>query len=108
MEAERGPRSAETVLETIRSRRVTRTFDARPVEHESLLRVLEAGRWATSGGGRRTHPFLVVRDPGTIDRLRAGRVLSREQLLELPHRPPKPRHNSISFWSPCRQTRRSP
>lgn len=71
MEAERGPRSAETVLETIRSRRVTRTFDARPVEHESLLRVLEAGRWATSGGGRRTHPFLVVRDPGTIDRLRA-------------------------------------
>jgi nitroreductase len=71
MEAERGPGSAETVLETIRSRRVTRTFDARPVEHESLLRVLEAGRWATSGGGRRIHRFLVVRDPGTLARLRA-------------------------------------
>ena len=71
MEAERGSRTAETVLETIRSRRVTRTFDARPVEHESLLRVLEAGRWATSGGNRRIHPFLVVRDPGILARLRA-------------------------------------
>ena len=71
MEAERGPGSAETVLETIRSRRVTRTFDTRPVAHESLLGVLEAGRWATSGGGRRIHRFLVVRDPGTLARLRA-------------------------------------
>jgi nitroreductase len=71
MEAERGPGSAEAVLETIRSRRVTRTFDRRPVALESLLGVLEAGRWATSGGGRRIHRFLVVRDPGTLARLRA-------------------------------------
>lgn len=38
---------------------------------ESLLSVLEAGRWATAGGNRRIHPFLVVRDPGTLARLRA-------------------------------------
>ena len=38
---------------------------------ESLLGVLEAGRWATAGGNRRIHPFLVVRDPGTLARLRA-------------------------------------
>jgi nitroreductase len=62
---------AETVLETIRSRRVTRVFDDHPVADESLLQVLEAGRWATSGGNRRIHPFLVVRDPRTLARLRA-------------------------------------
>lgn len=65
------PGSAETVLETIRSRRVTRIFDDRPVTDESLFQVLEAGRWATSGGNRRIHPFLVVRDPRTLARLRA-------------------------------------
>ena len=63
--------SAEAVLETIRSRRVTRVFDERPVGDAALLHVLEAGRWATSGGNRRIHPFLVVRDPRTIARLRA-------------------------------------
>jgi nitroreductase len=71
MPAEPGPESAEVVLETIRSRRVTRNFDERPVTNESLLQVLEAGRWATSGGNRRIHPFLVVRDPGMLARLRA-------------------------------------
>jgi len=71
MPAERLPESAETVLETIRARRVTRAFDSRAVTEEALLLVLEAGRWATSGGGRRIHPFLVVRDPRTVARLRA-------------------------------------
>jgi nitroreductase len=71
MPAELGPERAEAVLETIRSRRVTRAFDERSVTDASLLRVLEAGRWAPSGGNRRIHPFLVVRDPETIARLRA-------------------------------------
>lgn len=63
--------SADTVLETIRSRRVTREFTSQPVSDEALGLVLEAGRWATSGGGRRVHPLLVVRDPATVARLRA-------------------------------------
>ena len=71
MPNERGPESADTVLEAIRSRRVTRAFEERAVTNESLVRVLEAGRWATSGGNRRIHRFLVVRDPGTLARLRA-------------------------------------
>ncbi|MBP1705941.1 MAG: nitroreductase [Chloroflexi bacterium] len=65
------PAPAEVVLETIRSRRVTREFDSRQVAYEALRLVLEAGRWATSGGGRRVHPLLIVRDPVTIARLRA-------------------------------------
>lgn len=71
MPAERASPAAEVVLETIRSRRVTRTFEDRPVADELLIQVLEAGRWATSGGNRRIHRFLVVRDPGMLARLRA-------------------------------------
>lgn len=63
--------TAEAVLATIRSRRVTRAFDGRPVAIEAILDVLEAGRWATSGGNARIHRFLVVRDRGTLWRLRA-------------------------------------
>jgi nitroreductase len=70
MSAKRGA-AAEAVLEAIRTRRVTRSFDGRPLPDQALLAVLEAARWATSGGNRRIHPFLVVRDPGTIARLRA-------------------------------------
>lgn len=66
-----GVDAAHAVLETIRTRRVTRSFDGRPLRDETLFAILEAARWATSGGNRRIHPFLVVRDPGTIDRLRA-------------------------------------
>jgi nitroreductase len=62
---------AEAVLTTIRSRRVTRAFQDRPVVLEAILDVLEAGRWATSGGNARIHRFLVVRDRGTLSRLRA-------------------------------------
>ena len=68
---ERSPTRAEAVLETIRSRRVTRAYDERPLADELLLGVLEAGRWATAGGNRRIHPFLIVRDQGTLARLRA-------------------------------------
>ena len=63
--------AAQAVLETIRSRRVTRTFDDRPVPDQALLDILEAGRWATSGGNRRIHRFLVIREPGTLAWLRA-------------------------------------
>jgi nitroreductase len=71
MPGERAPTPADAVLETIRSRRVTRAYDERPLADELLLGVLEAGRWATAGGNRRIHPFLVVRDPGTVALLRA-------------------------------------
>jgi nitroreductase len=63
--------TAEAVLATIRSRRVTRAFEERPVAVEAIRDVLEAGRWATSGGNARIHRFVVIRDRGTLWRLRA-------------------------------------
>ncbi len=63
---------AATVLGVIRSRRVTREFADLPVADDDLRAILEAGRWATSGGNRRIHRFLVVRDPAALTRLRAA------------------------------------
>lgn len=57
---------AEVVLDVIRTRRVVRRFTSEPVADELIRHVLEAGRWATAGGNRRIHRFLVVRDPATI------------------------------------------
>lgn len=59
-------RNAEAVLDVIRTRRVTRSFTGEPVTPDDLHQVLEAGRWASAGGNRRVHRFLVVQDPTTI------------------------------------------
>ena len=57
---------AETVLEVMRTRRVVRRFTDGPVSEADVRAVLEAGRWATTGGNRHVHRFLVVRDPAVI------------------------------------------
>jgi nitroreductase len=44
---------AGTVMEAIRSRRVTRAFTAERVADEDLRMVVEAARWASSAGNRR-------------------------------------------------------
>lgn len=62
---------AGTVMEVIRSRRVTRSFTAEPVNDESLRVVVEAARWASSAGNRRINRFLAVRDTHVIARVRA-------------------------------------
>jgi nitroreductase len=50
----------------MKTRRVVRRFTDEPVAEEQIRRVLEAGRWATTGGNRRIHRYLVIRDPKTI------------------------------------------
>ena len=62
---------ADTVMEVIRTRRVTRSFTAEPVSVDHLRTLLEAARWAVSAGNRRIHKFLVVRDPARIQLVRA-------------------------------------
>jgi nitroreductase len=61
----------EEVLALMKSRRVSRSFTAEPVSDEHLRMMTEAARWATSGGNRHLHKFLVVRDPEVIRRVRA-------------------------------------
>src|SRR6185437_6268696 len=58
--------TADIVLDVIRTRRVVRRYTDQPVSDDQVRAVLEAGRWATTGGNRRIHRFLVIRDPKTI------------------------------------------
>jgi len=50
----------KNTLDTIRTRRVTRYFLERPILREDLETIVEAARWAPSGGNRRLQKFIVV------------------------------------------------
>ena len=50
------------VLTAIKTRRVVREFTAQPLSEDDIHQVLVAGRWAATGGNRRIHRFLVIRN----------------------------------------------
>jgi nitroreductase len=58
------------IIQAIRSRRVVRYFSGQPVTPEILEAIVEAARWAPSGGNRRLHKFVVVTRPKTIENIR--------------------------------------
>jgi len=60
-------------LELIRSRRSTRSYRDTPVEPEKLQAVVEAGRYAPSGGNSQTTHFFVIQDQDVLAEL-AGTV----------------------------------
>ena len=51
------------VYEAILKRRSIRSFENRVVPDESLRRLLEAARWAPTGGNRQPWEFVAVRNP---------------------------------------------
>ena len=61
----------ETVFETIRTRRSTRSYSAREVSGEDLDTVLQAGRFAPSGGNNQTTHLLVITSPEVKERIAA-------------------------------------
>ena len=71
MSVRTSPAFADQVLALMKSRRVCRSFTDEPVSDEHLRMLTEAARWATSGGNRHLHKFLIVRDPETIRRVRS-------------------------------------
>jgi albonoursin synthase len=62
----------DELLDMMRKRRVVRQFTDQPVGVDVLQKIAEAGRWATSGGMRYPHRFLVVRDPRKINLIRSA------------------------------------
>ena len=54
------------ILEFIKSRRSTRKFTAKEVEAEKLDQVLEAGRYAPSGGNSQSTHFLVIQNEDVL------------------------------------------
>jgi len=57
------------MLDFIKSRRSTRKYLDRPVPRELPEQIVEAGRYAPSGGNNQTGHFLVVTDPAVLARL---------------------------------------
>lgn len=49
-------------LDIIKSRRVIRNLTDKPVEREKLEKILDAARWAPTGGNQRVHRFVAVHD----------------------------------------------
>jgi len=58
------------VHEAIRTRRSIRDYQARPVDPEMLVRLVEAGCWAPSAGNMQNWRFILVRDPSRLRKLR--------------------------------------
>jgi nitroreductase len=50
------------IQEAIRTRRVAKYYDKKPVPDEMLWTVLEAARWAPVAGNRRIHRFICIND----------------------------------------------
>lgn len=56
---------SEQVLHNIKTRRVVREMTDKPVERKQIETILEAARWAPSGGNLRPHRFIVIENPET-------------------------------------------
>ena len=56
-------------LETIISRRSTRSYKPDAVEPDKLQRIIDAGRHAPSGGNNQTCHFLIVQNPEVLQKL---------------------------------------
>lgn len=58
------------LLKTIQTRRVVRDMNDKPVDRAQLEQVLDAARWAPSGGNQRLHRFVVIENPNTLRLIR--------------------------------------
>jgi nitroreductase len=56
-------------LEAILTRRSTRKFKAKAVEREKLEKIVEAGRFAPTGGNCQSNHFFVISNPDVLKKL---------------------------------------
>ena len=56
-------------IDAIMTRRSTRSYKPDAVESEKLEKIIEAGRFAPSGGNNQTNHFLVVQDKNVLQKL---------------------------------------
>lgn len=62
---------ADLVFQNMKTRRAVRAFTGAPVSDDDLWEIVQAGRWAASGGNLRPHRFIVTRNPETIRLIRS-------------------------------------
>jgi len=59
-------------LEAIRKRRSVRRYTGAPIPRQDLETIVDAGRWAATGGNRQPWDFIVVTERETIDQLKVA------------------------------------
>ena len=59
----------QTIETLVTTRRSCRAYTTQQVEPEKLEQIVEAGRYAPTGGGRQPVHFVVVQDPETVTQL---------------------------------------
>lgn len=69
----------EPLIQCVRGRRSIRSFKKTPVPDEVILKILEAGRWAPSGGNSQPWEFIVVKQRNTLEKICEIFVTDREQ-----------------------------
>jgi nitroreductase len=75
-----GDMRAHSMLDFIKSRRSTRRFKEKIVHEEILHQVIEAGRYAPSGGNSQSTHFIVIQKKQVLDKLAD---LAREEFAKL-------------------------
>ncbi len=76
---------SDEILNNIKTRRVVREMTDEGVEREQIETILEAGRWAPTGGNLRPIRYVVVEDPETrrLIRLVAPGMFQKAPVLVL-------------------------
>jgi nitroreductase len=61
----------DLIFQNMRTRRAVRSFTGAAVSDDNLWEIVQAGRWAASGGNLRPHRFFITRDRARIQRIRS-------------------------------------
>lgn len=90
------------VWAAIRTKRMVRDFDGRPLQPAHLERIVDAGRHAGSSKNKQRWDFIVVEDPGTLRRLAevgpyAGHVAGAAVAIALVTDDPRAPNASLSL-----------
>lgn len=62
---------SDLIFQNMKTRRAIRSFTGKPVSDDALWEIVQAGRWAASGGNLRPHRFFITRDTEKIRRIRS-------------------------------------
>lgn len=61
----------DLIFQNMKSRRAVRSFTGKPVSDDQIWEIVQAGRWAASGGNLRPHRFFITRDEARIRQVRS-------------------------------------
>lgn len=71
----------DPLIECIIHRRSIRSFQPAPIADEVVMKILEAGRWAPSGGNSQPWEFIIVKRRDTLEKIGRIFVEDREQRI---------------------------